>query len=339
MLMRSERVSTTGSDAIRGRVLIVEDDPQNARLLNRLLTADGFVVEVVGDGAAALTSVAQRAPDVILLDWMLPKMTGIEVCERLKGDLATRLIPVVLLTALDARENRLAGIKAGADDFLTKPYNAEELRARVQSLVRLKHYTDELDSAESVITSLALTVEARDATTDGHCQRLSYYATALGDAIGMDADTLASLDRGGYLHDVGKIGIPDTILLKPGKLTLDEYALMQQHTIIGERLCGNLRSLALVRPIVRHHHERLDGSGYPDGLRGDAIPLSAQIVGIVDAFDAITMSRPYRAARTREQAFAELEADVRSGLFDRDLVSEFLRLVSREAVAIPLVAS
>jgi len=339
MLTRREPSGAPAEELIRGRVLVVEDDAQNARLLTRLLAADGFLVDVVGDGAAALAAVGQRPPDVILLDWMLPKLTGIEVCERLKRDRTTRLIPVVLLTALDARENRLAGINAGADDFLTKPYNAEELRARVQSLVRLKRYTDELDYAESVITSLALTVEARDATTDGHCQRLAYYATALGAAVGMSEDGIASLDRGGYLHDVGKIGIPDTILLKPGQLTREEYTRMQQHTVIGERLCGNLRSLAPVRPIVRHHHERLNGSGYPDGLRGDAIPLSAQIVGVVDAFDAITMSRPYRAARSREQAFDELVADGRSGLFDRELVSEFLRLVERNALDLPRAAS
>jgi putative two-component system response regulator len=339
MLTRREPSGAPAEELIRGRVLVVEDDAQNARLLTRLLAADGFLVDVVGDGAAALAAVGQRPPDVILLDWMLPKLTGIEVCERLKRDRTTRLIPVVLLTALDARENRLAGINADADDFLTKPYNAEELRARVQSLVRLKRYTDELDYAESVITSLALTVEARDATTDGHCQRLAYYATALGAAVGMSEDGIASLDRGGYLHDVGKIGIPDTILLKPGQLTREEYTRMQQHTVIGERLCGNLRSLAPVRPIVRHHHERLNGSGYPDGLRGAAIPLSAQIVGVVDAFDAITMSRPYRAARSREQAFDELVADGRSGLFDRELVSEFLRLVERNALDLPRAAS
>lgn len=339
MPMPREQFGAPGNGLLRGSVLVVEDDPQNARLLTRLLETDGFVVTVVGDGSAALSAVAQRAPDVILLDWMLPKLTGIEVCQRLKRDPTTRLIPVVLLTALDARENRLAGINAGADDFLTKPYNAEELRARVQSLVRLKRYTDELESAESVITSLALTVEARDATTDGHCQRLAYYATALGAAVGVNDDELASLDRGGYLHDVGKIGIPDTVLLKPGQLTRDEYFLMQQHTVIGERLCGNLRSLALVRPIVRHHHERLNGSGYPDGLRGDAIPLTAQIVGIVDAFDAITMTRPYRAPRSRDQAFDELLADVRSGLFDRELVAQFLRLVEQRAVELPRAAS
>jgi putative two-component system response regulator len=308
-------------------VLVVEDEPMNAELVSRLLIEDGFAVEVVRDGASALAAVALRPPDIVLLDWMLPRVTGIEVCERLKRDPSTRLIPIVMLTGLGEREHRLAGIAAGADDFLRKPYDLEELRARVRSLARLKQYTDELDSAASVITSLALTVEARDASTDGHCQRLALYATALGRAIGVSPEELAALERGGYLHDVGKIGIPDAVLLKPGPLTDDERLLMQQHTVIGERLCGNLRSLASVRPIVRWHHERLDGSGYPDGLRGDAIPLTAQIVGVVDVFDAITTARPYRGALPAGRARELLVADVRVGRFSSDLVAEFLRLL------------
>lgn len=311
----------------RGTVLVVEDEPMNAELVSRLLTDDGFAVDVVRDGAAALAAISLRPPDVVLLDWMLPRVTGIEVCERLKRDPATRLIPVVMLTGLGEREHRLAGIAAGADDFLRKPYDLEELRARVRSLARLKQYTDELESAASVITSLALTVEARDASTDGHCQRLALYATALGNAIGASHDELAALERGGYLHDVGKVGIPDAILLKPGPLDDDERLLMQQHTVIGERLCGNLRSLASVRPIVRWHHERLDGSGYPDGLCGDAIPLTAQIVGVVDVFDAVTTARPYRGALPAERARELLVAEVRGGRFSPDLVSEFLRLL------------
>ena len=311
----------------RGTVLVVEDEPMNAELVTRLLTDDGFAVDVVRDGASALAAIALRPPDVVLLDWMLPRVTGIEVCERLKRDPSTRLIPVVMLTGLGEREHRLAGIAAGADDFLRKPYDLEELRARVRSLARLKQYTDELDSAESVITSLALTVEARDASTDGHCQRLARYATALGRAIGVSQEELGALERGGYLHDVGKIGIPDSILLKPGPLTDDERLLMQQHTIIGERLCGNLRSLASVRPIVRWHHERLDGSGYPDGLGGDRIPLCARIVGVVDVFDAVTTSRPYRGALPAERARELLLAEVRMGRFSADLVGEFLSLL------------
>lgn len=323
---------------IAGSVLVVEDDAQGARLLTRLLAADGWAVKVVGDGASALDSIRTQPPDIVLLDWMLPRLSGLEVCNRLKQDPSTRLIPVVVLTGLDAREHRLAAIEAGADDFLTKPFNAEELRARVRSLVRLKRYTDELDLAESVITSLALTVEARDEYTDGHCQRLSRYSTALGARLGLGGDDLGALERGGYLHDVGKIGIPDAVLLKPGALTNIEYRQMQQHTLIGERLCGNLRSLRDVRGIIRHHHERLDGSGYPDGLKGDKIPLLAQIVGVVDTFDAITTTRPYRPSRTWAEACEALMADVRAGRLNGDIVTTFVSLLESGQLIVPVPA-
>jgi putative two-component system response regulator len=227
---------------------------------------------------------------------------------------------------MGAREQRIVGIHAGADDFITKPFDAEELQARVASLLRLKLYTDELDSAESVILSLALTVEARDAYTEGHCQRLAAYATALGSTLGLSEAELAALHRGGYLHDVGKIGIPDTILLKPGRLTDAEYALIKQHPVIGERLCGDLRSLRLVRDIVRSHHERRDGSGYPMGLKGDEIPLLAEIVAIVDTFDAMTTTRPYRDALPEQAALDELLRDAAKGAFRQDLVERFIGL-------------
>jgi len=184
----------------------------------------------------------------------------------------------------------------------------------------LKRYTDELDSAESIILSLALTIEARDPYTHGHCQRLAAYALLIGDRIGVSDEQLSALNRGGYLHDVGKIGIPDAVLLKPGGLTRDEYDRLKGHTLIGDRLCGDLRALALVRPIVRHHHERLDGSGYPDGLRGDAVPLLAQIIAIVDEFDAITTTRPYREAMPPDRAFDQLSKDAKRGLLNPDLV-------------------
>jgi putative two-component system response regulator len=282
----------------------------------------------VHDGVAALAAIAADPPDVVQLDWILPGVTGIEICRQLKSDRSTRLIPVIILTGLDARETRLEGIRAGADDFLTKPFDRGELQARVRSLARLKLYTDELDSAETIIRSLALTIEARDERTEGHCQRLAAYATALGTAIGLPADTQSALEKGGFLHDVGKIGIPDAVLLKPARLTSEEMEVMRGHTTIGERLCGDLRSLAAVRPIVRWHHERLDGSGYPDGLRGEAVPLTAQIIGIVDTFDAVTTTRPYRPARSLAQGCEELLEDARCGRFDADLVNEFIRLVN-----------
>jgi len=243
---------------------------------------------------------------------------------------------VVLVTGMGAREHRLAGIRAGADEFLTKPFDIEELQARVASLVRLKRYTDELDSAESVILSLALTVEARDAYTVGHCQRLARYATGLGDALGLPGDDLAALHRGAYLHDVGKIAVPDAILQKPARLTSDEYELINQHTIIGERLCGSLRSLSLVRPIVRHHHERCDGTGYPDGLHDGEIPILAEIVAIVDTFDAVTTTRPYRPARSIEIAFEELRQDAENGRRRSDVVRRFIDLVKSGHIAVTL---
>jgi putative two-component system response regulator len=315
------------SAPIQGRVLIVEDDLQNARLLKRIVNADGFDADIVHDGVAALAAIAADPPDIVLLDWMLPGVTGIEICRQLKNDRSTRLIPVIILTGLDARETRIEGIRAGADDFLTKPFDRGELQARVRSLARLKLYTDELDSAETIIRSLALTIEARDERTEGHCQRLAGYATTLGTALGLPAETQSALEKGGFLHDVGKIGIPDAVLLKPARLTSEEMEVMRGHTTIGERLCGDLRSLAAVRPIVRWHHERLDGSGYPDGLRGEAIPLTAQIIGIVDTFDAVTTTRPYRPARSLAQGCEELLEDARCGRFDADLVNEFIRLV------------
>jgi putative two-component system response regulator len=311
---------------LRSTILVVDDEPANRQLMMRLLSHRGYLVESVGDGEAALDFVASKRPDLILLDVQLPGIDGIEVCRRVKQLAATRLIPIVLVTGLHDRPHKMNGIKAGADDFLTKPFDAEELTARVGSLLRLKHYTDELESAESVILSLALTVEARDPYTEGHCQRLAAYATALGGRLNLDEDQLAALQRGAYLHDVGKIGVPDAILQKPSRLNAVEYESMKRHTTIGEKLCGELRSLTAVRPIVRHHHERQDGSGYPDGLRGADIPLLAQIVGIVDVYDAIVTTRPYREALPVGHAYQELTDDAARGLHRPDLVDAFLDL-------------
>ena len=307
-------------------ILVVDDERPNREWLVRLLSHRGYAVESVGDGEAALAAVEAMRPDVILLDVGLPGVDGFEVCREIKQRSATRLIPVVLVTGLHDRQHRVRGIEAGADDFLSKPFDVEELTARVASLVRLKRYTDDLESAESIILSLALTVEARDPYTDGHCQRLAAYATALGTQLNLPDDQIAALRRGGYLHDVGKIAVPDAVLQKPSRLTSAEYETMKQHPVIGERLCGELRSLAAVRPIVRHHHERRDGSGYPDGLRGDEIPLLAQVIGIVDAYDAITTTRPYRAALPAQHAYEELSRDAAHGLHRPDLVGAFLAL-------------
>lgn len=312
-----------------GYVLVVDDAAATRDLLTSVLTRDGHRVECADDGRAVPSFVRTRQPDLVLMDVLMPHVDGFAACVALKSDPATRLIPVVLITGLDDSESRVRGIEAGADDFLTKPFNLVELRARVRSLVRIKRYTDDLDSAEAAIISLALTIEARDPFTNGHCQRLAAYAGQLGAAIGLSADDLTALTRGTFLHDIGKVGIADAILLKPGPLTRDEYREMQQHTVIGDRVCSELRSLRKVRPIVRNHHERLDGSGYPDGLRGDDIPLLAQITGIVDVFDALTAARPYRAALPVDAAFDVLHDEVERGWRRSDLVAVWTDLYRR----------
>jgi putative two-component system response regulator len=311
------------------RILVVDDNEANRTLLASFLKREGYEVRFATDGGAALQLVRTDMPDLVLMDVMMPGMDGFDACQALKRDARTRLIPVVLVTALQESEDRIRGIEAGADDFLSKPINAHELRARVRSLIRIKRYTDDLDTAESVIVSLALTIEARDRCTEGHCQRLARYSTALGRALGLGDDDVSALERGGFLHDIGKVGIPDAVLLKPGRLTTDEYAQMKQHTLIGDRLCGELRSLRRVRPIVRHHHERFDGSGYPDGLTGDAIPLLAQVTAIADVFDALTTLRPYKGAVSAGEAFAELAREAERGWHRRDLVDAFIHLGRR----------
>ena len=308
-------------------VIVVDDLDANRELVVRLLTRDGYHVRVAPDGAAALAMIHESPPDIVLSDVMMPGMNGFELCRQLKAGPATRLIPLVLITSLSDRHNRIEGISAGADDFLSKPLDAHELRARVRSLLRLKRFTDELDSAESVILSLALTVEARDRCTAGHCDRMATYASAFGAHLGLPSHQLGALYRGGFLHDVGKIGIPDAVLLKPGPLSAAERQVMQRHTTIGEALCGDLRLLRPVRPIVRHHHERCDGSGYPDGLAGDQIPLLAQVMAIVDVYDALTTHRIYREAGSPEAAFAELRLEAGRGWHRLQLVDAFIGLM------------
>jgi putative two-component system response regulator len=263
-------------------------------------------------------------PDVILLDVTMPSMDGLEVCRRLKADPATRLIPIVLITGQAQLSDRLRGLEAGADEILEKPVHPHELKARVRSLSRMKYLIDALDSAEAAFMALALTIEARDPMTIGHCERLAKHAVRLGRALALSGEDLDALHRGGYLHDLGKVGIPDSVLLKAGRLTPEEFELMKRHPDIGDNLCAPLQSLKRVRPIVRFHHERLDGSGYPTGLKGDDVPLLAQIVGIVDVFDALTSPRPYRGAIAAEDAVRHLVDEAESGKFSRRFVEAFL---------------
>jgi len=318
-------MTTRFTPAVRRSRILVADDTESVRsLFDQLLTSDGHEVVSASDGVDALEAAHYHRPDVILLDVDMPAMDGLEVCRRLKADPATRLTPIVMVTGQSDLSDRLKGIEAGADEFLSKPVHPQELRVRVRSLSRVKHLIDELDSAEAAFVTLALTIEARDPSTNGHCERLARHAVRLGRALGLGGEDLDALHRGGYLHDVGKVGVPDAVLLKAGPLTPDEFAMMKRHTEIGDALCSPLQSLRRVRPIVRGHHERLDGSGYPDGLRGDELPMLAHIVGIVDVFDALTSLRPYRTALSNHQAGYYLLEQAAHGKFARRYVETFL---------------
>jgi putative two-component system response regulator len=293
-------------------------------MLGRLLAREGYAVDVALDGATALAAISTKPPDLVLLDVMLPGLTGFEVCRRVKDDVATRLTPVIIVTGLDAKQERVEGLNAGADDFLTKPVDTSELLARVKSLTRMKQYTDDLDSASAILTALTAMIEARDGYGPGHCHRMANYAVSVGRLLHVPDDDLRTLYRGGFLHDIGMLAIPDSVLRKPGPLTADEYEQVKAHTVLGDALCMNLRSLQAIRPIIRWHHERIDGSGYPDGLRGEQIPLAAQIVGVVDVHEAVTTKRPYQTRLSTADALAVLRRGVGAGAFRGDIVEAFV---------------
>jgi len=311
----------------RGTILVADDNEANCDLLSSLLSAEGYQVVCVADGQQALEQLNSDTIDLALLDVVMPRPTGFDLCQTMKSKPETRLIPVILLTSLNSDADRIHGIMCGANDFLNKPVNKHELLARVYSLLRLKQFTDELDNAETVLFSLALSIEAKDPYTEGHCDRLSKYSVALGEKLGLPEDLRVALRRGGLVHDIGKLAVPEHILLKPGPLTPEERKIMEQHTIIGERICSPLRSFRDVLPIIRHHHEKWDGSGYPDGLEREQIPLTARILQITDIYDALTTDRPYRQALPLENAFTIMREEVKRGWWDASILDEFETIV------------
>ncbi|MGA3196863.1 MAG: HD domain-containing phosphohydrolase [Terriglobales bacterium] len=307
----------------------MDDHRLNAELLREMLATRGYHAIVVSSAAAAEEQIQRLAPDLILLDVIMPGKTGYELCRELKDDPQTRLIPVVMITGLNAHEDRLKAIEAGADDFLSKPVSPEELFARVKSSLKLKEFTDELETAESVLCTLGRSVEARDPYTEGHCERLARNASDLGRYLDLDEESIVALRRGGYLHDLGKIAVPDEILKKGSNLTPAEWDIMKLHPVTGETICRPLKSLRLVLPIIRHHHEHTDGSGYPDGLRAREIPLLPRILQVVDIYDALRTARPYKPALPHEQAAVTMRREAQSGLWDDDLVGEFFSMLDK----------
>ena len=313
--------------SITGTILVADDQAANRELLEELLTTQGYKVITVPDGAAAVAEHTRTQFDLVLLDVMMPHLNGFEVCEKIKSNPDTYLIPVIMITALCDKQDRLEGIKVGADDFLSRPVDRTELLARVRSLLKLKQRTDELERAESVLFSLARSIEGKDPYTHGHCERLSDYSARLGEHLGLSEDQLIALRRAGIVHDVGKIAVPDAILLKPGSLTPDEWTLIREHPVVGERICSPLKSFRFVLPIIRHHHEKFDGSGYPDGLGGEDIPVTARVLQVVDVYDALTTDRPYKKAFSITDALQTMKQEVAKGWWDAHIFGQFERLV------------
>lgn len=313
------------------RVLIADGNPTVRKILRHMVQSIGWEALEAADGEETLKMAAlQPQPNAILLDLNLPKMDGYEVCRRLKADISYRLIPVVVLTSSESADEKTKAVDAGADEFLTKPVNHAEMTVRIRSLVRVHRFNQELIGAESVAMALARAVASKDGYSSGHVEQVANYAVLLGTQLGMEPAELKILKYGAILHNVGKIAIPDAVLEKTGPLTPREKALFQQHPRVGCDICAPLKPLKPILPIIRHHKEHWDGTGYPDGLRGDQIPLGAQIVGIVDAYSALTSNRPYRKAIGQLEAIEKLRELAARGTYNIELVEKFFEALQQE---------
>jgi putative two-component system response regulator len=302
------------------------------------LKPENYALIKACDGLEAIEIARRQQPDLIVMDGMMPRLTGFEACRRLKQEDITSLIPIIIVTALNGRDDKLRGIEAGADDFLTKPLDKVQLVMRSRALLRSKRRTDTLEDAETVIFALARAVENRDPSTGGHTERVSQYAMMLGRALGLSAQQLDGLRKAGVVHDIGKIAIPDAILLKPGKLTSEERKVMETHAEVGYELLQPMRTFGDSLSAVRFHHERLNGSGYPLGLRGGQVPITAQIVAVVDVYDALTNDRVYRKAMSRTEALTILRDEANRGLHDLAVVETFAASLDSIGKATPVVA-
>ena len=321
-------------------ILIVDDEYSGRETLQSVLEGEGYNLVMAENGPQAIAAAKSILPDVILLDVMMPGMTGFEVCERIRNDPQVAEIPIIILTALDDRESLLTGLKAGADDFISKPFDRFELRARLIGITRLNRYQKLLEEREKLQKAHARLLQAYEATiegwshamdlrdreTEGHSRRVTELSLKLAQAMGMEDESIAKMRRGALLHDMGKIGIPDAILHKPAELTDEEWTVMRRHPQFAFDMLHPIEDLHESLEIPFSHHEKWDGTGYPQGLKGEEIPLSARIFAVADVWDALTSDRPYRAAWSREQALKYIREQ--SGKhFDPQVVAHFLKMI------------
>jgi len=310
-------------------LLIVDEIDLNRRLLRAMLKTAPYRILEAKRPSEALAILDQEKVDLVIVDQVIPEMSGTEFCQLVKNDRRTQLVPVLMTTSVQGMENEVAGYESGADEFLLKPLRPALVRTRIRSMLRNKALTDSLDEAESILFALAQSVEHRDRHTGMHCERLAAYGIALAQALGLPGREQLALYRGGFLHDIGKIVIPDSILFKRGLLTEQEWQIMRLHTIRGEEICRPMKTLAPVLPIIRSHHERWDGSGYPDGLRGEEIPLLARILQVADIYDALTTARPYKPAFSHQHTMELMLEEAQRGWRDPELVPLFAQITQQ----------
>ncbi len=323
-----------GVDVSRPLVLVIEDDATQRQLLSRVLEREGYATRTERDGEAGLRAIFEFAPELVLLDLNLPRLDGYAVCGQLRADPLTATLPVIVISAHTSVTDMVAALDAGADDFLAKPVQQAELLARMRSAMRLRRAMTSLERATQIVAALANAVEAKDVGLVYHCRWLAHHAARVGVQVGLRGEDLEAVAYGALLHDVGKIGVPEHLLRKEGPLSDDEWSIMRRHPEIGERICRPLRSSISFAPIIRHHHEQYNGRGYPDGLRGEGIPLGARIVAIADAYEAMVHGRPYQPAQAHHTVAAELQR-LRGRQFDPDLVPVFLDELERDTQGVP----
>ena len=306
-------------------ILIAEDNAFYRRMLTATLTEWGYEALAVSDGEEAWRVLKRAdAPKVALIDWVMPGLDGLELCRKVRALHKPEPTYIILLTSKTGKENLLTGLEAGADDYIAKPFDRDELHARLRVGLRIVG----LQTSQTMVFALARAVEAKTPYTQGHADRVTQYALTLAANLHLDPTQCEVLRRGAILHDIGKISTPDAILDKPGRLTVEEFEVIKQHPAVGVSIVEPLQSLRDVIPLIRWHHERLDGRGYPDGLRGDEIPRLVRILSVADVYDALSSKRPYRDAMPHASCLAELRANAAGGGLDPELVEVFCAVPS-----------